>query len=123
MAAAVVLGMGIGKVREGLPLLDLAPNDHYAREFYVQSDTCVVWWCVRGGWGVWWCVVCVVGGVCGGACGVCVVCVVCGVCMVWCAVWVRCVRRVRRVRGGWCMTASAIRGAAVCGVTLRAVRG
>lgn len=38
LALAVVCGVGVAHVREGLPLMDLAPNGHYARHFLLAAD-------------------------------------------------------------------------------------
>lgn len=40
LALAVVCGIGVTKVKEGLPLMDLAPNGHYARQFLLTADRC-----------------------------------------------------------------------------------
>lgn len=38
VVAAVFLGMGIRNMQQGLPLLDIAPSGHYARDYLQQAD-------------------------------------------------------------------------------------
>lgn len=33
---AIMSGVGITKINQGLPIVDLTPNDHYARDFLVN---------------------------------------------------------------------------------------
>ena len=38
VVAAVFLGIGIRNMQQGLPLLDIAPSGHYARDYLQQAD-------------------------------------------------------------------------------------